>query len=537
MSRSERVAQLRHKLVVSCQAEEGFPLNTPEHLAAIAATAVIGGASGIRASEPDNIRAIRQVVEVPIIGIYKKIYPDSEVYITPTMAEVEAIVEAGSDIIALDATDRPRPGDLTLAALIHAIRDRFDIPLMADISTLEEGVIAAQMGVDIVATTMAGYTPYSRKLTGPDIELIQALQAKIDRPIIAEGRINSPEAVRQALDAGAHAVVVGSAITRPHLLTERFAAATQPPTRDPVIAIDIGGTKIAGAVIAGESEIVLEDRIATPHQDGQQVVEGVIRLIEQMSSRYQGQPIAGIGVSTGGQVGREGRILSATDTIAGWAGTDLRGMLANHFDLPVAVLNDGQAAALAEAHFGAGRGYQSVLGLTIGTGLGGGLVIDGELQPGAQGLAGSIGHINIVPDGWRCSCGRRGCVEAYVSGSGLVKTYHEWAELGQSADTGEAVGQLALNGNETAQGAVKTMGGWLGLGLANGLAVLDADIVVIGGSVAQIGPLLFDSIRASLRRYGFASTGDTPVVPAAFGPQAGLIGAATFASISRRKVF
>jgi predicted NBD/HSP70 family sugar kinase len=296
-----------------------------------------------------------------------------------------------------------------------------------------------------------------------------------------------------------------------------------------VIAIDIGGTKIASAVIEGGTELMLTNKIITPQQDGTAVVEAVIGQIEQARQQHQGQPIAAIGVSTGGQVGREGRILSATDTIPGWAGIDLRGALANRFGLPVAVLNDGHAATLAEAHFGAGRGYRSVLGLTIGTGLGGGLVIDGELQLGARGLAGSIGHIQIVPGGWRCSCGKRGCVEAYISGPALLKTYQERAELGESAETSEAVGKLALAGNQTAQSAVRIMGSWLGLGLANGLAALDADVVVIGGSVAQIGPLLFDSIRGSLQRYGFASTAHTPILPAAFGPQAGLIGAAALA--------
>ena len=220
--------QLQHSLIVSCQAEEGFPLNNPEHLTAIAQTAVIGGASAIRASIPVNIRAMKQVLQVPIIGIYKKDYPGFDVRITPTLVEVEAIVQAGSDIIALDATFRPRPDGKGFADLFQNIRDRFDVPIMADISTFEEGVHAAELGVDLVGTTLSGYTATSKKQPGPDIELIRRLATAVDLPVIAEGRISSPEDVRAALAAGAYAVVVGSMITRPHLITQYFLTGLLP---------------------------------------------------------------------------------------------------------------------------------------------------------------------------------------------------------------------------------------------------------------------------------------------------------------------
>jgi N-acylglucosamine-6-phosphate 2-epimerase len=219
---------LQNSLIVSCQAEEGFPLNTPDHLAAIAATAVIGGARGIRASEPANIQAMRKVVDVPIIGIYKKDYPGFDVRITPTIKEVEAIVAAESDIIALDATDRPRPDGHTFAELLGVIRERFNVLIMADISTFEEGIGAAELGVDLVGTTLSGYTATSKKQPGPDIELIRRLATAVDIPVIAEGRISSPEDVRAAMDAGAYAVVVGSMITRPHLITQHFLTGLLP---------------------------------------------------------------------------------------------------------------------------------------------------------------------------------------------------------------------------------------------------------------------------------------------------------------------
>lgn len=222
------IEHLKNSLIVSCQAEEGFPLNTPEHLAAMAATAVIGGARGIRASEPANIQAMRQVIDVPIIGIYKKDYPGFEVRITPTLKEVEAIVAAGSDIIAIDATDRPRPESSSFTELFGAIRERFDIQIMADISNFEEGIRAAELGVDLVGTTLSGYTTDSKQQSGPDIELIQRLATVVDIPVIAEGRISSPNDVRAALVAGAYAVVVGSMITRPHLITRYFITGLLP---------------------------------------------------------------------------------------------------------------------------------------------------------------------------------------------------------------------------------------------------------------------------------------------------------------------
>lgn len=222
------IEHLKNSLIVSCQAEEGFPLNTPEHLAAMAATAVIGGAKGIRASEPANIRAMRQAVDVPIIGIYKYDYSGFDVRITPTMREIKAVVEAGAHIIALDATHRPRPDGKSFAELYHDIRVRFDTPIMADISTFEEGLSATELGVDLVGTTLSGYTSYSKQQSGPDIELIQRLAMSLDIPVIAEGRISSPEDVRAAIVSGAYAVVVGSMITRPHLITQYFLSGLLP---------------------------------------------------------------------------------------------------------------------------------------------------------------------------------------------------------------------------------------------------------------------------------------------------------------------
>lgn len=216
---------LKDGLVVSCQAPESTPLGQPMVLAAMAEAAVRGGAVGIRANLPQNIRAIRELVQAPIIGIYKHTLPDYPVYITPTFEHARAVVEAGADIVAIDATARERPEPLP--ELIRRIHEELGVLVMADISTIEEGVAAAEMGADLVATTMSGYTPYTqdRRALGADIALVAQLVQRLSVPVICEGRISSPEEARLALEAGAWAVVVGTAITAIDHVTARFVQA------------------------------------------------------------------------------------------------------------------------------------------------------------------------------------------------------------------------------------------------------------------------------------------------------------------------
>ena len=523
---SALVAQLEHSLIVSCQAEEGFPLNTPDHLAALAATAVIGGASGIRASEPANIKAIHQTVDVPIIGIYKKDYPGFDVRITPTMAEVEPIVAAGSHIVALDATNRPRPDGMSFAELYRAIRSNFDIPIMADVSTFEEGLAAAQLGVDLVATTLSGYSKHSEQMAGPDLELVRQLAEATNVPVVAEGRIGGAQEVRAALDAGAFAVVVGSMITRPHLITQDFVSGTQSHRiPGPLLALDIGGTKMAGAIVGDTGQLLIKDQVATPTDSGgEAILEQAIVLLQSILQEAAASSPQAIGVSTGGQVGLSGEILGGTGMLPGWVGLPLKETIANRFRLPTAVLNDGHAAALAEAQFGAGRKQRSMLCIVIGTGMGGGLVIDGRLQHGAHGLAGSIGQLKIAPQG-------RDLVplEDIVSGPGLLRAYKDLAGLEQAATSGKEVARRAQSGDEIAAQAIADLGRWLGFGLSHALHTYDASCVVVGGSVALIGEPLLDSARRSLKEHGHMTVGDTPILAAELGPTAQLVGAAAFA--------
>lgn len=221
--------KLRGGLIVSCQPDasdrEHDPMNSPAIMAALARAAILGGAMGIRADSPADIAAIRAVTSAPIIGIYKFDIPGFQVRITPTVEHAIQIANAGSDVIALDATRRPRPNELSIADIINQVKMQTGKPIAADVSTYEEGLYAAEIGVDAVLPTLAGYTDYSRHLPEPDWELIAKLAQHLDVPVIAEGKIATPAQAARALDLGAWAVCVGSAITRPRWITEQFARA------------------------------------------------------------------------------------------------------------------------------------------------------------------------------------------------------------------------------------------------------------------------------------------------------------------------
>lgn len=221
--------QLEGGLVVSCQAKNKSPFRHPAIMAAMAKAAEMSGAVGIRANGYDDIRAIREAIKLPIIGILKKYSPDYEVYITPTFADAKLVASAGADIIAVDATPRKRPNGETLKDLIDRIHNELKLPVMADCAIEEEGLRAAELGADIVATTMSGYTDYSKHTLnkGPDMPLVQALVEKAGVPIIAEGRFHEPEEVAAALELGAFAVVVGTALTAPDWRMKQFAAVTK----------------------------------------------------------------------------------------------------------------------------------------------------------------------------------------------------------------------------------------------------------------------------------------------------------------------
>lgn len=220
----QRFDQMRGGLIVSCQALPGEPLFGSEIMARMARAAQAGGAVGIRANSPVDIAAIRAETALPLIGLWKVEIPGSDIYITPTLESAVAVAGAGADIIALDATKRAHPeGDTD--AFIRCVVETTGKPLLADISIEDEAYAAQDAGAAFISTTMSGYTPYSPQQSDPDFDLVRRLAGKLRIPLIAEGRIATPDQARAALDLGAWAVIVGGAITRPLEITRRFVVA------------------------------------------------------------------------------------------------------------------------------------------------------------------------------------------------------------------------------------------------------------------------------------------------------------------------
>lgn len=217
----------RGGLIVSCQAPTHSPLAKPEIIAALAETAEQNGAVGVRIDSPENITAVKKSVKIPVLGIYKIVTDASEVYITPTFEAARQISVAGADIIALDATLRPRPHGETLEAVVKQFRAEVNKPLSADVATFEEGLDAAEnIGFDAIFTTLSGYTNETKHIIKPDFNLVERLAARLSVPVVCEGRLSSAADVKTAFDCGAHAVVVGNAITGIEQLVQTFVAAT-----------------------------------------------------------------------------------------------------------------------------------------------------------------------------------------------------------------------------------------------------------------------------------------------------------------------
>ena len=219
------LAALEDGLVVSVQAPEESPLNETPHMVAIARAAVAGGAAGIRAEGGADVAAIKAAVSFPVIGLRKRRVPGSEVYITPDLCDAHEVAAAGADIVAVDGTLRPRPNGVGLAEFLGSLGGELSQPVLADVDSLAAGMAAREAGAAAVATTLAGYTGERPPPEEPDLELVGRLAAELDCPVLAEGRYGSPAAVRAAFEAGASAVVVGTAISDPLALTRRFAAA------------------------------------------------------------------------------------------------------------------------------------------------------------------------------------------------------------------------------------------------------------------------------------------------------------------------
>jgi glucokinase len=308
----------------------------------------------------------------------------------------------------------------------------------------------------------------------------------------------------------------------------------------PAIGIDIGGTKVAGGVVAPDGTILDTARRATPGKSVSATEDAIAAVVDELADRHGG-PLVGVGVGAAGWFDRTGDTVLFSPHLA-WRNQSLRKDLTDRLQRPLWVGNDADAAAWAEYRYGAARGSSLMLMITLGTGIGGGIVIDGRLQRGAHGVAGEWGHMRVVPDGRLCACGNRGCWEQYASGTALGHTAREVAAHSPAAAahlldrvggdperiTGEDVARAAADGDPLAGELLNEVGTWLGQGIADLAAVLDPEVVVIGGGVSVLGETVLGPARQRLER-ALPGRGFRPgpqVVVAELGAQAGLVGAA-----------
>ena len=308
----------------------------------------------------------------------------------------------------------------------------------------------------------------------------------------------------------------------------------------PALGIDIGGTKVAGGLVAPDGTILATARRATPGASVTDTEDAITAVVDELAAGYP-EELVGVGVGAAGWFDRTGDTVLFSPHLA-WRNSTLRKDLGARLQRPLWVGNDADAAAWAEYRYGAARAADLALMITLGTGIGGGIVLDGRLRRGSHGVAGEWGHMRVVPDGRLCACGNRGCWEQYASGTALGQTAREVARTSPAAAalllervdcepdrlTGEHVAQAAYDGDPLALELVTEVGCWLGQGIADLAAVLDPEVVVIGGGVSVLGEMVLRPARERLER-ALPGRGFRPgprIVAAALGAQAGIVGAA-----------
>jgi glucokinase len=310
------------------------------------------------------------------------------------------------------------------------------------------------------------------------------------------------------------------------------------------IGIDIGGTKVLGGVVDENGKILATHREATPKEGGVALTTTIANVAKVLLRDHDA---VAMGVSAAGFVSSDRETMLATPNISGWNGVNLKNELGKLIDLPIVIENDANAAAWGEAVFGAGVGEAQMMMITVGTGIGGGAVIEGKLHRGAYGIAAEFGHLRVVPEGHLCGCGARGCFEQYASGNALMRHVREAINASPDAAhnllargdgtiaglSGHHITDAARDGDPIALAGFNTTAQWLGAGIASLSVLFDPACVVIGGGVIDAGEILLAPTRVALERYmPFSGKHPTPrIVAATLGNDAGLVGAASLARL------
>jgi len=304
-----------------------------------------------------------------------------------------------------------------------------------------------------------------------------------------------------------------------------------------VIGVDLGGTNLRTALLSPDGEVLDRQKEATQAVVGwKQVVSRLIRNIQRLEAvaRQQGMDVAAVGVGAPGVIQMDKGIVVKSPNFPDWNNLPLKDELERALCLPVAIENDANAAALGEQWRGAGRGIDSMILLTLGTGVGGGIVLNDRIWQGADGMAGEIGHMTLIPEGRQCGCGNNGCLETYASARGIVRSYREAlgsADTGASADiTSQQVYQAARGGETVARRVMKDMGRMLGIGIANLINIFNPQMIVHGGGVKDAWDLFIGATQEEIMRRAFQVPAErTKIVPSQLGDDAGMIGAAAVA--------
>ncbi|AIE85640.1 putative N-acetylmannosamine-6-phosphate 2-epimerase [Fimbriimonas ginsengisoli] len=359
-------------LVASVQASEGSPVDDPETLLKLARASTLAGVRLLRLQGARNIRAIRRGTGVPVIGLIKRTYPDSDVYITPTIWEVDEVIDEGAEVVALDATARHRSGDALLGDLIAHAHSR-EALVLADIDTVENAVAAVAAGADMVSTTLGGYTSERAATTGADLELLRQTIAAVTVPVFAEGRYAHRWEIDAALRIGAAGVIVGGALNDPVKQTRALM-----PVRfegDKVGAVDIGGTWLRFGTFTSDWKLIEVERTPNPPKREER--------LQWIRDRIQASGVHRVGVSTGGIVDpRTGLVWKAKEYLM----ADHVGIVFSEetLGIPTFAIGDGHATAWGHANLPRFAGRR-VATLAIGTGLGAGFVQEGKIWAGRRG--------------------------------------------------------------------------------------------------------------------------------------------------------
>jgi glucokinase len=305
---------------------------------------------------------------------------------------------------------------------------------------------------------------------------------------------------------------------------------------DLTIGIDIGGTKISMGVVDSSGNLIDSSRCSTPTEGGKELISSVINLIKEFNKKYE---IKGIGISIAALISSDYGTIVGAPNIANLSKLNFVNEIKEEFELPIIIENDANAAMWAEFKFGNAKGLNPVMFFIIGTGVGGGLVIDGKLFKGANGIGAEFGHMCVVPNGLLCGCGSKGCIEQYASGGALIRYANEALlanpdkseevlSFGEGKLSGTALTKAAKAGNELALAAFSKQADWLGLACASYSLIIDPQAIIIGGGVVDAGELFLAPVRAAMRKYmPFAESHVPPkIIAAKFGNDAGLIGAA-----------